>query len=86
MSIVNSSQFALRRARRELEKAFEQCDWEQVRHWDIELGQNLNAAFDDENRDTTALVSELENILCTYANLVESLPAGLEGHKGKLNN
>ena len=74
MSIVNASQFALRRARRELEKAFNQCNWEDVRHWDVELGQSLNAAFDDENRDTPALVNELEKILGTYARLVERLP------------
>ena len=75
MSIVNASQFALRRARQELEKAFHHCEWEDVRRWDVELGQSLNAAFDDENRDTPALVNELEKILGTYARLVESLPA-----------
>lgn len=74
MSVVNASQFALRRARRELEKAFNQSNWEDVRHWDVELGQSLNAAFDDENRDTSALVSELEKILGTYARLVERMP------------
>lgn len=74
MSIVNASQFALRRARRELEKAFNQCNWEDVRQWDLALGQSLNAAFDDENRDTPALVNELEKILGTYARLVERLP------------
>lgn len=83
MSVVNASQFALRRARRELEKAFNQCNWEDVRHWDVELGQSLNAAFDDENRDTTSLVNELENILCTYAKLVERLPGELENTVGR---
>ncbi len=78
MSVVNASQFALRRARRELEKAFNECKWDDVRHWDVELGQSLNAAFDDENRDTGALVSELENILSTYARLVDNLPAEME--------
>ena len=75
MSVVNASQFSLRRARRELEKAFHQCNWEDVRRWDVELGQSLNAAFDDENRDTPALVNELEQILGTYARLVENLPS-----------
>lgn len=74
MSVVHASQFALRRARRELEKAFNRCNWEDVRHWDVELGQFLNEAFDDENRDTPALVNELEQILGTYARLVERMP------------
>lgn len=74
MSVVNASQFALIRARRELQKAFDQSNWESVRHWDSELGVFLNSAFDDEARDTRALVTELENILATYGKLVESLP------------
>lgn len=77
MSIVNASEFALKRVRRELEKAFDQSNWEDVRRWDGELGESLNLAFDDENRDTTALVAELENILSTYAKLVDSLPSQL---------
>ena len=83
MSVVNASQFALYRARRELEKAFHHCDWEKIRHWDMELGNSLNAAFDDENRDTRALVTELEKILGTYARLVEQFP---EQHGSHIKN
>lgn len=82
MSVVNASQFALRRARRELEKAFSESNWDDVRHWDVALGQSLNAAFDDENRDTSALVSELEKILGTYARLVERMPNDVSNSVG----
>ena len=73
MSVVNASQFALIRARKELEKAHKQDDWHEVRRWDQELGAFLDKAFDDENRDTKALINELEKILATYSEVVSNL-------------
>lgn len=73
MTIINASQFALRRACRELEKANESGDWSAIRHWDLELSRYLDNAFSDENRDTKVLISEMENILSTYGRVVSSL-------------
>lgn len=74
MSIVVASQFALKRARRQLENAFKQGNWQAVRESDIELGRLLNKAFDEKSLDTRALVSELEIILTLYADMVATLP------------
>lgn len=74
MSIVVASQFALKRARRQLENAFRQGNWQAVRESDIELGELLNKAFDEKSLDTRALVSELETILTLYADMVAVLP------------
>lgn len=74
MSIVVASQFALKRARKQLENAFRQGNWQAVRESDIELGKLLNKAFDEKNRDTRTLVSELETILALYADMVALLP------------
>ncbi len=74
MSIVVASQFALKRARRQLETSFRQGNWQAVRENDIELGRLLNKAFDEKGRNTRALVSELENILALYADMVSVLP------------
>lgn len=74
MSIVVASQFALKRARRQLENAFNQGNWQAVRESDIELGKLLNKTFDEKSLDARALVSELETILTLYADMVAMLP------------
>lgn len=74
MSIVHASEFSLKRAHRALGKAFEEEDWDAVKRCDTELVGFLNQAFDDESRDTLALVAELENILATYSKMVGVLP------------
>ena len=74
MSVVVASQFALKRARRNLERAYQQGNWLAVRQSDVELGKLLNSALDDKSRDTKALVEELENILALYADMVSMLP------------
>ena len=74
MSVVVASQFALKRARRNLERAYQQGNWQAVRQSDVELGNLLSSALDDKSRDTTALVEELENILALYADMVSMLP------------
>ncbi len=73
MSVTNSTEFALKRARIELEKAHNRQDWVALRHWDKKLGDFLNQAFDDENRNTRALITELEVILSTYNRVVSNL-------------
>lgn len=86
MSVVSSSHFSLVRARRELEKAFQKGDWDAVRVWDQQLGEKLNEAFDDDGRDTVALIDELERILLTYSNVVSAMPVhakGLSNHPCK---
>lgn len=74
MSIIVASQFALKRARKQLENAFRQGNWQAVRESDIELGKLLNKACDEKSRDTRALISELESILTLYADMVAVLP------------
>ncbi len=74
MSVISASHFSLVRARRELEKAYDVEDWSAVKQWDQDLGRMLNAAFDDEGRDTRALVNELEKVLALYAEIVLSMP------------
>ncbi len=74
MSLITASQFALVRARKSLEKAHLDGDWDAVRHWDTELAKMLDDAFNDELRDTKALIRELENILRSYSKVVSSLP------------
>lgn len=74
MSIVPSSHVELVRARRELEKAFEVRAWDDVRAWDQHLAERLNSAFDDDQRDTRALIDELEKILHAYSSVVAGLP------------
>ena len=73
MSVINASQFSLIRARRELEKAYIKKDWNGVKYWDEKLGEFLDLAFEDEDRDTRVLIDELETILQTYGKVVSSL-------------
>ncbi|WP_188151679.1 hypothetical protein [Teredinibacter waterburyi] len=73
-SLVSVTHVALVRARRELDRAFEEGDWERVRYWDAQLGQRLNRAFEDEERDTNGLIEELERVLKLYAQIVSALP------------
>lgn len=74
MTVISSSYFSLIRARKELEKAFQQGRWDDVKSWDIRLGVSLNKAFEDEQCNTAELVQELERILNTYANVVRGMP------------
>ena len=73
MSLTNATQFTLMRARKELEKANGQMNWSEIRHWDEQIGFFLNDAFDDPNRDTHALIAELERILKAYNQVVSNL-------------
>lgn len=75
MSVVSASQFALARTRRSMLKAFRQKNWEAIKTCDRDLAANLNNAFDDSNRDTRALIDELEKIIGLYAEMVANLPA-----------
>ncbi|VUD56424.1 hypothetical protein TDB9533_02079 [Thalassocella blandensis] len=74
MSVISVSLFSLKRARKAMENAYHQGDWEEVRRWDTEIAQHLNDAFEDGARDTKALIRELQTILQTYAKIVEALP------------
>lgn len=74
MSVIPASQVALIRARRALNQAFLEADWEAVREWDARLAEQLNVSFADENRDTQTLVEEMEKILALYAKMVTVLP------------
>jgi len=74
MSVVSRSHFELVRARRGLEKAFESGDWDALKDWDYQLGENLNRAFADDSRDSFELVEEMERVLQTYARLISNLP------------
>lgn len=74
MSVVTPTQFNLIRSRRFLERAFAKRDWHAVREWDRKLAQSLNDVFDDPDRNSKALLSELETVLATYGRLLAELP------------
>lgn len=74
MNVVPTSHLALVRARKKMEQAFECHDWEAVREWDTLVSHQLNQAFDDEHRDHSLLVGELEKILALYSAMTCCLP------------
>lgn len=74
MKIIPASLVNVMRARREMERAFAQGQWEAVKEWDKKVGQCLDAAFDDPERDNRVLVDELEKVLALYAQMVSHLP------------
>ena len=74
MSVVSRPHFELVRARKSLETAFKKGDWEAMREWDAQLGERLNAAFDDEGRNSAELIKEMERVLHAYAELIAALP------------
>lgn len=74
MSVVSASYVELVRSRRALQRSFLDRNWDDVRKWDSLLGGHLNSAFDDDYRDTLALVEELEKVLKLYADIVAAVP------------
>lgn len=78
MKLVTASQFALARTRKQLKAAFKNNDWQAVRDVDQILVHSLNDAFDDTNRDTRALIEELEKIVGLYGEMVARLPVDSE--------
>ncbi len=74
MKIITASLVSVMRARREMERAFAQGDWNLVKTWDKKVGEYLDAAFDDPDRDNRILVDELEKILKLYGDMVTHLP------------
>ncbi len=74
MTLITASLVEVMRARRGMEQAFEQNDWDAIKAWDTKVAPCLDAAFDDPERDNSLLVSELEKILKLYAAMVAHLP------------
>lgn len=74
MSVVSLSHVSVVRARKSMEQAFLNDDWDAVKDYDQLLAEQLNRAFDDPNRDNSGLVNELEKILNLYAQMVDVLP------------
>jgi len=74
MKLVSASLVNVKRARREMERAFAAGNWDGVKHWDGQVGKGLDAAFDDPERDNAGLVEELEKVLGLYAQIVIGLP------------
>ncbi|MFO1368763.1 MAG: hypothetical protein U1F46_07170 [Marinagarivorans sp.] len=74
MKLVSASLVNVKRARREMERAFAAGNWDGVKRWDTLVGQGLDAAFDDPDRDNKGLVEELEKVLGLYAQIVIGLP------------
>lgn len=74
MKLVSASLVNVKRARREMERAFVAGNWDGVKHWDALVGKGLDAAFDDPSRDNAGLVEELEKVLGLYAQIVIGLP------------
>lgn len=80
MSLVSQSHVELVRARKALEKAFIDKDWEVLSACDRRVGEALNDAFEDDRRDTRELVYEMERVLGIYAKMVSALPASFSEH------
>jgi len=78
MSVISRSHLNLVRARKALEKAFKERNWDALRETDKLLGESLNEAFDDVGRNTVELVQEMEKVLGTYAEMVAALPEDAE--------
>lgn len=74
MNVIPTTHMALVRARKQMEAAFMRSDWDAVKHWDGLLSNQLNEAFDDDHRDHSLLVGELEKILGLYSSMTRSLP------------
>jgi hypothetical protein len=74
MNLVSATLVNVKRARREMERAFAVGDWESVKRWDTLVGEGLDKAFDDPSRDNVGLVDELEKVLGLYAQIVIGLP------------
>lgn len=74
MSVISAAHLNLVRARREMQNAFKQQDWEAVKDWDQLLSVQLSHAFDDPQRDHNLLVSELQKVLALYGQMVHALP------------
>lgn len=74
MKLISSTLVEVMRTRRALEQAFEKSDWDAIKQCDAKVGNCLDAAFDDPERDNSLLVSELEKILKLYATMVAYLP------------
>ncbi len=74
MSVIAASQFRLARARKCLEQACAEGDWEAVRRWDKVLAESLDVMFDGGEYNAKTLVTQLEAVLETYAKIVLELP------------
>ncbi|WP_086932506.1 hypothetical protein [Agarilytica rhodophyticola] len=74
MAIISATQFKLTRARRSLERAYHNKDWNELRQWDTKLAECLNLVFEDPGRDTKSLLNELEYILKMYSRILAELP------------
>ena len=74
MSVVSQPHLELVRSRKALEKAYVSQDWISLKSVDTQHGSALNAAFEDDQRNTGELVHEMERILHLYTNIVASLP------------
>jgi len=74
MSFVSQSHLELVRSRKNMQKAFAEQNWQQLKEGDNRLGDALNNAFDDDQRNAVELVHEMEKILNLYADIVENLP------------
>ncbi|AFU97678.1 hypothetical protein [Simiduia agarivorans] len=72
MAVIPHSQMRLARMRRSLAQALSTQDWDQIKAFDLELMDALDAASEDEQRDSTSLLAELNAIVCLYKDIVLS--------------
>lgn len=72
MSLVPHTQWRLARMRKSMSKALQEQDWDKVREFDVELMQALNDASEDTQRDSAALLNELQAVVELYKDLVLS--------------
>lgn len=70
MSIIPSSQLVLSRSRRDITKAVDEGDWLLVSALDKQLGDDLNLAHTDSQRDPAVLLAELSQLLSLYKKIM----------------
>ncbi len=72
MSVIPCSQVELMRIRREVNDALQNRDWYRVKDADLSLGLRLHKAATDPQRNPTALLREVQEIVHLYRQLVDA--------------
>jgi len=72
MPVIPLSQLELSRARRDMEKAMDAGDWQQVGELDSSLDRVMDCATGDDGRDIGSLLNEMGNLLQVYKQLMKT--------------
>lgn len=74
MNVIPATHLTLIRARKSMEKAFKDGDWDAVKDQDVFLSAQLAQAFDDPERNHRMLADELSKVLGLYSRLTIEMP------------